>query len=295
MGYSQCAHDFVSNDSWLTFTPPTDGDWFVQVRDLNGGGRVSSVYRLSIESLQPDLLVYQWPDAVPIWGPGTTASFVVEVMKWGPLHEDVEVSVEGLPDGWKGGTASWPKTWYSHYQGTGTMKLLLTITAALDAEVGTIVPFRVVGRSEHEGRRIEREAQYMTLYGPSHNDRMHVRHSPVARAVVASFRDASISTDTTEVTGKVGETVDVPVRIQRHGEGTATIGIVANGPTPSVGVGWSSPLTLAANQTEATCQISLAGRDPGRYAIVIARSWASDTRAGRSGPCTKTFWLNIKP
>lgn len=291
----QCAHDFAAQDSFLQFKPAAAGKYFVRVSDLNGSTGMRSLYRLSLEPLAPDFLIYQWPDAVPIWGPGTSATFVVEILKWGGLKNDVEVRVEDLPDGWQGSVANWPQTWYGHYNGNAAVKLLLSITAPADAAVGTIVPFRVVGRSEQDGRTVEREARYMTLYGSSHSDRMHVRYSRGARAVVADFLDSWIESSLTEVSGKVGETVKLPVTIHRREEGKAQIGLVVNGPTPSAGCGWGSPITLADGQSECEVPLSLEGRSPGTYGIVVARSWASDLRAGRPGPCTQMITLKVLP
>jgi hypothetical protein len=302
--YVQCAHDFVSNDSWLAYQAPADGELFVRVRDLNGSSGPRSVYRLTIEPLRPDFLVYQWPDAVPIWGPGTTASFVVEVLKWGGLQNDIQVRIEGLPDGWKGSVTNWPMSWYGSWNGTGAVKLLLTITAPADAAIGTVAPFRVIGRTEVNGpagkpedkRVIEHEAQYMTLYGNSHNDRMHVRASPQARAVIAEPLDTWLETSITELTVIEGQTANIPIKIHRREKAPNQLGVVVNGPTPSAGCGWRAPITLTPDQSEVTVPLTI-GPDwkAGDYGITVARSWASDIRSGRPGPCTPLIRLHVLP
>lgn len=294
-GNVQCAHDFISNDSCLNFRATSDGDYFVRIRDLNGSSGPRSVYRLTVEPLLPDFRLYQWPDAVPIWGPGTTAALIVEVLKWNGLQSDIAVRVEGLPPGWKGSVANWPMSWYGSYDGNGVIRLLLTISAPADAAVGTIAPFRIIGRTEQAGRVIEREAQYMTLYGNAHNDRMHVRASPQARAVVAEPLDTSLETVITEISVVEGQTVNIPAKIHRRSTAPATLGVVINGPTAAASVAWRAPLTLTPDQSEITVPLTVNDWKAGDYDIVVARSWSSDIRGGRPGPCTPLIRLHILP
>jgi hypothetical protein len=55
-------------------------------------------------------------------------------------------------------------------------------------------------------------------------------------------------------------------------------------------------LTLKPGQTEATLSLTVGGkRLPGTYGIVISRTWASDLRAARPGPCTPILRLNVLP
>lgn len=294
-GYVQCAHDFISNDSWLAFKAPAEGEYFVRIRDLNGSVGPRSVYRLTAEPLMPDFRIFQWPDAVPIWGPGTTASLIVEVLKWGGLQSDIAVRIDGLPPGWKGSATNWPMSWYGTWDGTGAVKLLLTITAPADAAVGTIAPFRVIGRAEQPGRVIEHEAEYMTLYGNGHNDRMHVRASPLARAVVAEPLDTWLETSVTEISVVEGQTANIPVTIHRRPNAPTSLGVVVNGPTPSAGVGMRPPITLTPDQSKITVPLPITEWKAGDYGITVARSWSSDIRGGRPGPCTPLIRLRILP
>ena len=294
-GNVQCAHDFASNDSGLNYRPTADGDYFVRIRDLNGSSGPRSVYRLTAEPLQPDFVLYQWPDAVPIWGPGTTAAFIIEVLKSGGLQSDIAVRVEGLPPGWKGSVANWPMSWYGTYDGNGVVRLLLTITAPADASIGAIAPFRVMGRSEQAGRVIEHEANYMTLYGNGHNDRMHVRASPIARAVVAEPLDTWLETSITEISVVEGQATNIPAKIHRRPNAPATLGVVINGPTPAVNVAWRAPFALTSEQSDLSIPLTVADWKAGDYDITVARSWSSDIRGGRPGPCTPLIRLHILP
>jgi hypothetical protein len=142
---------------------------------------------------------------------------------------------------------------------------------------------------------MEREALCMNLYGNSHNDRMHVRSSQQPRAFVCDYRDSWLETPATELRGTDGDTIQIPVKVHRQKDSTVTLGLVVNGPTPSAGCGWSAPITLPADATEFTVPLKLTERPPGTYSIVVARSWASDVRVGRPGPCTPAIKLEILP
>jgi hypothetical protein len=291
----QCAGDFASADSWLPFTAPADGEYLVRLRDQSGVFGPHAVYRLAIQDSAPPFVLYQWPDAVPIWGPGTTATFVVELCHWG-LQSDVELRVEGLPKEWTGSSVTISRSTFGIYVVPNANRQLLTITAPADAVPGTHVPFRVVGKVQHEGKVIEREALYLTLYGNAHNDRMFLRASHGARAVVAGHMDAWPIVDVKELTVTHGETVQIPVRFVRKPDAKrANIGVVINGPTVAAGCGLGPPVTLPADQDSLMMPLTISPEMPiGTRGIVIARSWSSDIRGGRPGPCTPIITLHVK-
>jgi hypothetical protein len=293
----QVWHDFEPADSRLAFTPPADGDYFVRVRDGAGAASPLAVYRLTVEPLRPDFAVFQWPDAVPIWGVGGTASFVAQVFTWGGLNTDVELRVEGLPPGWSAGNSVAAAAFCAQYHDTQIgAQPLVTITAPPDAPLGTVVPFRVIGRAEQDGRVIEHEAQYLTLYGSSHNDRMFLRVSPGPRAVVAPPLDCLLSTSVTELTVAHGGTVDVPVKVQRFPDKTGPIAIGIDGLTVAARCGLRPPVPLAPEQTELSLPLTVSTElKPGVYPIVVSRAWAADLRGGRPGPCTPLIRLQILP
>lgn len=290
----QCAHDFRSTDSWMVAQAPAAGDFFIRVRNRSGSVGPRAVYRLTVEPLKPDLTMYQWPDAVPVWGPGTSATFIVELIKWGGIESDISVAVEGLPAGWTGSVANWPVGYMWAYNENHAIKLLLTVTAPSDARIGDMAAFRVVARFEHKGEKFEREAQYGTLYGNGFNDRMLVRASPMARAVVARPLDCWLETSVTELTTTRNSTVNIPVKIHRTEGSSGTLGLVVNGPTVAAGCGWNAPVTLPADATEFSVPFAVGNLEPGTHSIVVARSWSSDIRSGRPGPCTRMIRLNVK-
>src|SRR5262249_27060845 len=146
------AHDFPCSDSWLPFTAKLAGDYFIRLTEQGGGGGPRHRYRLTVRELRPDFQLYVWPDAVPVWGPGTTAAFVVHMQHWGKLNADVRMTIEGLPDGWVGGGTVISSSAYGVFGPPTGMSVLLTITAPADAKLGDTATFRVVGRAEQGGR-----------------------------------------------------------------------------------------------------------------------------------------------
>jgi len=292
---NHCAHDFSSADSWLQFQAPADGEYFVRVSNQGGEPGPRAIYRLSASPLQPDFILDQWPDAVPIWGAGTTACFLVELRHWGGLTSDVDICIEGLPEGWRGSSVRVSPPLFENLQPPLGFGVLLSVTSPHDAKQGTVAPFRVVGRIEQDGRVVEHEARYHTLYGHSHNDGMLLRESPAARAVVAPPLDCRLETTLTEITAHRGETVHIPVRIERLKDG-APLALVVNGSSSGVGCGMAPPMEVGATQDEFLLPLTIGPQATlGRRGIVVARSWASDFRSGRPGPCTPLIHLDIRP
>jgi len=290
------AHEFSSADSWLTLKAPQDGDYFVKVTDMNGVSGPSALYRLEVKPLQSELALVQWPDAVPIWGPGTTATFIVEVFQWNGFKSDVELRVDGLPKGWTGSTTTLSHSMFANYVPPYCMRALLSITAPADAKPGDLAEFRVLGKATPDGKSIERVAQPMSLYGNSHNDGMLLRTSQISRAVVTAQLDCRLETSIKEITGKVGETIQIPVKIHRKPGAKGELGLVVNGPTVAAGNGLGPPRTIPADQDEIMLPLTIHPETlPGTRGVVVARSWSSDIRAGRPGPCTPIIQLRVLP
>lgn len=291
----QCEFDFPSSDSRLEFTAPTDGDYFVRLTDQSGVTGSRAVYRLTVEPLVPNFRLHQWPDAVPIWGPGSTASFVIQVHRWGGLKGDLDLRVEGLPTGWKGSTSHAAAANYYDPRHGLNQKVLMTITAPADAKIGDHAAFRVVGKVTHEGKVIERIAHPQALLGSSHTDRMHLRYSPISRAAVAPPLDCKLETTAKELTVTHGGTVMIPVKITRTPGVKTPLPISVDGETPGVNTAWRISYTPKPDENELQFPLTVGPeRKPGTYGIVVSRASAADLRAGRPGPCTEVILLHVK-
>jgi len=291
-------YDFQPFDSQLTFTAPSAGDFFIKVSEQSGSHGTRAVCRLTVRPTEPDFLLEHFPDNVPIWGPGTTAALHVKVnWLYGGFTGDIELSVEDLPPGWTGSRAvslgsqgdRAGNSWYNFY-GRGEF---LTITAPPDAAVGTHVPFRVVGRAEHSGRKIERESRTMSLYYSS--DIGFFRLTPTSRAVVTKPQGPWLSGSPVMVAAKPGGTVQIPVRVHEPGPDTQ-LGLVVNLASIGVGVGPQPPKIVPIQDGIATLPFTLPDHlPPGDLTITVARTWRSDIRIGMPGPCTPVFTLRVEP
>ena len=173
--------------------------------------------------------------------------------------------------------------------------IVANIKRVSDAKIGDMAPFRVFGEAKCKEQTVRREARYLTLYGNSHNDRMHVRPTEQARAVIANPHDCYVTTEVRELRGKLGETLQIPVKIERLASAKGSLGLVVNGASPSAGCGFGAPVTLPDGVSEYNLPLTLQEMTPGHYTVVVARSWASDLRNGRPGPCSQLIDLYISP
>ncbi|NQV28781.1 MAG: pre-peptidase C-terminal domain-containing protein, partial [Rhodopirellula sp.] len=208
---SECSHDFVTFDSRLEFTAKAAGEYTVRVAEQSGTFGKRAIFRLSMFETTPDFRLYQWPDALPVWGAGSTSAFVVETHRLGGLQEDIEVSVEGLSEGWTGSVNYSLNSEYRVPQRALGQKTLLTITAPPDAPAGAVTEFQVVGRAKVGDREIVRRAESLTLH--MWQEPNHFRLSPISRAVVAPPQALQIHAETTELFAKAGEKISIPIRI----------------------------------------------------------------------------------
>ncbi len=289
-------HDFKTTDSKLQFTAPASGEFFVKVTEQSGNSGPRAVYRLTVEEARPDFRVTHFPDAVPIWGPGSTAAMLVRIDRFANFDDDVEVSVEGLPAGWSSSSATSlgikgirPFTTYQP-------KVFVTLTAPADAQPGTCIPFRIVGRSRAEGVSpivIEREAIPLTLFYTS--DTGYFRASPVARAAVAKSQGPWVAAVTPEITLKAGGSGTIQVKI--HGAGDVqSMPIVVNLATNGVACALMTPQALPIKDGLVEVPVKVSPEtQPGTYYMTVAQTWRSDIRIGMPGPCTPLIKLIVTP
>lgn len=286
-------HDYRSVDSRLVFTAPSAGDYFIQISDLSEGGGARAVYRLTVSSAVPDFDLLQFPDGVPIWGPGTTASLLVKLHRHFGLDSDIELSVEGLPEGWKASSvisrAPRPDNSFTGYYGS---RYFLTLTAPANAKVGDACRFHVVGRTVHKGRALVRQAQPLTLYYSS--DVGFFRMTPASHAVVAQVRTPWLTAEKSTLKVQSGATVEIPVRVH-NADKLERIQLVVNLATAGVACAVDAPRTVPIRGGVALMSVKVpAEMPPGAWPVVVALGWGSDIRGGMPGPCTTPILLEIE-
>lgn len=286
-------HDYRTTDSRLNFEAPAAGDYFVRVSEQTGTGGPRAVYRLSVSDGAPDFRVVHFPDSIPVWGPGTTAAVLVKVERHGEFQEDVEMSIEGLPEGWKSTKAislkRTPERYYNYYQ----LKTFLTITAPADAKPGTAFPIRIVGRAVRDGKPLERVSWPLNLFYTT--DIGFFRISPQSRVAVAKPQGPWLEAITTEITGKPGETVRAQVRVH-NADNLKEMPIVVSMATGGVACAFVAPKNTPIIDGKCDVAVLIPNEMPvGTFYCTIAQTWRSDVRTGVPGPCTALLKLTIVP
>lgn len=285
-------HDYRTTDSRLNFEAPAAGDYFIRLTEQTGVGGPRAIYRFSVSDGAPDFRVVHFPESIPVWGPGTTAAVLVKVERHGEFPEDVEVSIEGLPEGWKSTKAvslkRIPERYYNYYQ----LKQFLTITAPADAKPGTAFPIRIVGRSVRDGKPIERVSWPLNLFYTT--DIGFFRISPQSRVAVAKAQGPWLEAVTTEITGKPGETVRAKVRVH-NADKLKDMPIVVSMATGGVACAFVAPKNTPIVDGVCDVAILIPNEMPvGTFYCTIAQTWRSDVRTGVPGPCTALLKLTVE-
>lgn len=293
---SEVVHEFVPFDSQLAFTAKTAGEYFVRLAEQSGVRGPRAVYRLTVQENQPDFDIYQWPDAVTVWGPGTTAAFVVETHRHGNLKGDIELAIEGLPAGWTGSTATAFGGDYRHaFRGAFGHKTFLTITAPADAEPGTVAEFQVMGRVQVGEREVSHQALPLTQLAWGEPNRF--RAGTTSRVVVARPQGLPISTTVTELTATAGGKVSIPLTLAAGAESPGKpVKLSVNRAGTHFKCAVGGQLTVAFTDGKATLDVPLpAGFKAGRaYEILVSDVWTSETRKGLPGPCTRPIRVRVE-
>lgn len=288
-------HHFRTTDSKLLFTAPAAGEFFVKLTEQSGLSGQRAVYRLTVSEAKPDFHVRHFPDAVPIWGPGSTAAVVVKVDRLADFNDDVECSIEGLPEGWKSSSAvslgRKPERFYNNYQ----RKVFLTITAPADAPLATVVPFRVIGRAKRGEETVEHRSWPLTLFYTS--DIGFFRASQQTRAAIAKPQGPWLElAGVTELKLKPGGTATLPVKVLGAASDLKAMPIVINLATNGVAAGLVTPQNVPIKDGIAEVPIKIPAEMPiGTFHIVAAQTWGSDIRVGMPGPCTPPVKMIVEP
>ncbi len=288
-------HHFRTTDSKLLFAAPAAGEFFVKLTEQSGLSGPRAVYRLTVHEAKPDFHVRHFPDAVPIWGPGSTAGVIVKVDHLADFNDDVECSIEGLPEGWKSSSAvslgRKPERYYNNYQRT----VFLTITAPADAPLATVVPFRVIGRAKRGEEKIEHRSWPLTLFYSS--DIGYFRASQQTRAAVAKPQGPWLElAGVTELKLNPGGTATLPVKVLGAAADLKAMPIVINLATNGVAAGLVTPQNALIKDGIAEVTIKIPAEMPiGTFSIVAAQTWGSDIRVGMPGPCTPPIKMVVEP
>ena len=151
----------TTKDSVLTYTPPADGRYTLEVRDLLYRGGATFGYILDSRPDEPDFELVSDDDKAGI-APGLAAPWFIKATRIGGFAGPIEIRVEGLP----AGVSVNPLT-----IGPTMTQGVLVLRADPKAQVAA-APVRVIGRAEVElpdgtKHTIERTVQPMSeIYLP---------------------------------------------------------------------------------------------------------------------------------
>ena len=221
---------------------------------------------------------------------------MVEIHSFGNLKNDVEISIEGLPDGWSGSTTTAFVDDYRHaVRGAFGHKLFLTITAPANVPVGTIAEFQVLGRAKLESGEIIHQALPLSHLTWGEPNRFRV--GQVSRAVVARPQGLPLNALLTEITTKPNATIEIPLTLPESVKAPATpVSLSVNQAKTHFKCSIGPPVNVAFQNGKGSLKLSLpASFQPGRdYDLLVSNAWASETRKGLPGPCTQLIQIRVE-
>ncbi len=293
-GY-ECYQDYKTTDSKLVFTAPAAGEFFVRVSDQTGVFGPRAIYRLTVQEDRPDFRLTHFPDATPIWGPGSTACVLVRVDRFSGCNDDIELAVEGLPPGWTSKISTSQSTNPDRPFNTYSLKMFLSLTAPADAVPGTSFPYRIVGRAKRtDGTQLEHASIPLNLFYSS--DTGFFRATPLSRAAVAKAQGPWLEAITKSLEVPRGGSGKIRVKVHGAPADLKEMSIAVSIATAGVACSLQTPRTLPLVDGQVEVPLTLVPElPPGDFSIVAAQAWRSDIRTGMPGPCTELINLKVVP
>lgn len=283
---SQLAYGLESRDPELQFTAPRAGLFTFVLKEMAGRGGPDCVYRATVKPLTRGFHLTTWWDNVLLKGPGGTGALLGLVRRELGFKGAVRVRVAGLPPGYAGAEGIITPAQTS---------VLLTITAPPDAKVGDVVPFYLEGEADVDGvrqvrraiPRAQRDQDGETIWKPSTG----------CLAAVGPVTEFQLRTPVRELVGKPGETVIIPLEIDRVAGYDAAFAVNAVQCIFTLG---GSPAEFRANMPvpqgvrKLDFRLELpANLKPGDYTFAIIRGMGHDYRIDRPYPSTPLIHLKV--
>jgi hypothetical protein len=201
-----------TKDSLLTYTPPAEGTYTLQVRDLLYRGGPTYGYGLVAREDEPDFELTCDDDRAGI-GPGGAVPWFVRAVRRGGFDGPIDVHVEGLPPGVTVNPLTIPPT---------MTEGCLILQAAPDAPPGA-VPVRVVARAAIKGRdgtlrELQRRVQPLQeLYMGGGGRSVWPVETQIVQ-VVSEYDIAAVKATPATLSLKPGEQVALDVEVVRRPE-----------------------------------------------------------------------------
>ncbi|MBM4072434.1 MAG: pre-peptidase [Planctomycetes bacterium] len=196
----------------LVFTPATDGDIILRVRDLNSKGGDSSVYFIRADFARADFRIKCDPDKAMI-GPGSSTAWYVQVERTNGFAGPVNIEIRGLPRDVTASPLTVPPT-MTHG--------VIVLTAAADAKLAA-VNVDVVGKATvklPDGKEevVEHRATpIQEIYNPG-GGRNFFGVNMQTIAVTDPSDILKVQVSKTKISLKPGEAVKIDVTIERRAD-----------------------------------------------------------------------------
>ena len=136
-GQVAAVDDAGTAEGIINYTFPADGRYTLAVHDLNRRGGPEFAYRVQVAEYQPGFTLAATADALNVPAGGVATITVNAVRR--DYNGEINLEVAGLPEG----LTSLPTR-----IGPGMTQAVLTVQAAADAAVNTLVPVSVVGTAK---------------------------------------------------------------------------------------------------------------------------------------------------
>lgn len=251
--------DARGKDSRLDWTAPSDGDFFVEVRDLTGFGGMTVFYNLTATPLRPDFRIRCDHDRALLAPGNSTAWFVIVERQYG-FGGDVAVEVKGLP----AGVSALPLVIPSQMtQG------VLIFNAAADAKID-MSRVEVIGTATLPGAngqptavsKVATPIQEIYLPGGGRG-----QYEVVTQGIaVTEPNDLSVVVANPNITIMPGQTIKIDVEIKRRPDYTKPVtldlrvnhlGGVFTNPLPP-GISVKDAVTIPENQSKGQIELTAA-------------------------------------
>jgi hypothetical protein len=291
--------DLTGKDAGLVFTPPTDGDFVVRVRDLNNKGGEGFVYYLECDFARPDFTLKCDPSKAMI-GAGTRTAWFAQVTRVNGFAGPVKVEVKGLPAGVMVNPLTIPAN-----MTTGLLVVSAAADAQVDAAVVKVIGIGAVSGGAGQFEAIVREAVAVEeIYLPG-GGRGRFDAGMQAVAVTTPSDIAEVKVNKTRVVLKPGEEVKIDVTVLRGAgyDKAITLDVplrhlntVYGNPLPPgvtmvdgksktlLGTGSTGHIVLKADATAAECT----------DVPVCVQSFVAINFVVKIGYCSEVIWVSVK-
>ncbi len=284
---SGLAYGLASRDPALHFAAPAAGRYSFLLRDVAGRGDPDCVYRVTITRLEKGFHLTTWWDNVLLKGGGGTGAFLALIRREHGFQGPVRVRVKGLPPGYQGSEGI-----ITSAQTT----VLMTITAPPDAQPGTVVPFYLEGEALVDGKplvkrslpRAQRDQDGETIWRPSGG----------CVAAVGPVTEFQLHTPVRDIAGSAGDTLTIPVKIDRIAGYDAPFALNAVQCVFSLGgspAQFKGTMPVPKGARELDFKLELPKNLPaGEYTFALIRGMGHDYRIDRPYPSTPLIHLTVK-